>query len=254
MAAALQNLYFLFVANKLFGVDKLTTSNCFNFSDGFPKYTSYVSSFLKSCPSKYKIWLVNFAHFKIRDINQSETLAAEFPTTRNEVKMERLSWGPTTAERKLNILFYRHLHVDFQCTSGNGMLHHRNIFLRSKKWINIISSINREYVHSVAVYQKYLTRLGELIIFEPWLENYQFSQPSYLFIFWRLICWVLSFRTSTDKISVVYLFLSKNIRGLSRKKYIIGDIAWVFRLVKDKHIFVYSHTLHNLHTFKKNDK
>ena len=36
----------------------------------------------------------------------------------------------------------------------------------------------REYVYSVAVYQKYLTRLGELIIFEPWRENYHFSQPS----------------------------------------------------------------------------
>ena len=38
--------------------------------------------------------------------------------------------------------------------------------------------INKEYVPSVAVYQKYLTRLGELIIFEPWRENYHFSQPS----------------------------------------------------------------------------
>ena len=35
----------------------------------------------------------------------------------------------------------------------------------------------REYAHSVAVYQKYLTGLGELIIFEPWREN-DFSQPS----------------------------------------------------------------------------
>ena len=37
----------------------------------------------------------------------------------------------------------------------------------------------REYtcIYSVAVYQKYLTRLGELIIFEPWRENYHFSQP-----------------------------------------------------------------------------
>ena len=34
-----------------------------------------------------------------------------------------------------------------------------------------------EYVYSVAVYQKYLTRLGEMIIFSPKLENYQFSQP-----------------------------------------------------------------------------
>ena len=32
--------------------------------------------------------------------------------------------------------------------------------------------INREYVYSVAVYQKYLTRLGELIIFEPWRVRY----------------------------------------------------------------------------------
>ena len=38
--------------------------------------------------------------------------------------------------------------------------------------------VNREYVHSVVVYQKYLTRLRELIIFEPWRENYHFSQPS----------------------------------------------------------------------------
>ena len=33
-----------------------------------------------------------------------------------------------------------------------------------------------EYVYSVAVYQKYLTRLGEMIIFSPTLKGYQFSQ------------------------------------------------------------------------------
>ena len=37
--------------------------------------------------------------------------------------------------------------------------------------------IYREYVYSVAVCKKYLTRLGELIIFEPRRENYHFSQP-----------------------------------------------------------------------------
>ena len=36
----------------------------------------------------------------------------------------------------------------------------------------------REYVYSAVVYQKYLTSLRELIIFEPWRENYHFSQPS----------------------------------------------------------------------------
>ena len=35
--------------------------------------------------------------------------------------------------------------------------------------------INREYACSVAVYQKYLKRLGELIAFEPWRENFHFS-------------------------------------------------------------------------------
>ena len=59
--------------------------------------------------------------------------------------------------------------------------------------------VKREYVYSVAVYQKYLTRLGELIIFEPWLENYHFPTEldifdirqhyiRILFIFQRLIC------------------------------------------------------------------
>ena len=38
--------------------------------------------------------------------------------------------------------------------------------------------LKKEYVYSVAVYQKYLTRLGELIISEPWRENDHFSQPS----------------------------------------------------------------------------
>ena len=37
--------------------------------------------------------------------------------------------------------------------------------------------INREYVHSVAVYKRYLTRFGEMITFLPRLQNYQFSQP-----------------------------------------------------------------------------
>ena len=34
-----------------------------------------------------------------------------------------------------------------------------------------------EYVHSVEVFQKYLTQLREMIIFLARLENYQFSQP-----------------------------------------------------------------------------
>ena len=43
---------------------------------------------------------------------------------------------------------------------------------------NPVYGLYREYVYSAVVYQKYLTRLRELIIFEPWQENYHFSQPS----------------------------------------------------------------------------
>ena len=49
--------------------------------------------------------------------------------------------------------------------------------VRNNKTKKIRRSKKIEYVHSVAVYKKYLTRLGEMIIFSPRLENYQFSQP-----------------------------------------------------------------------------
>ena len=41
----------------------------------------------------------------------------------------------------------------------------------------LLVKIDNTYI-VLSLYQKYLTRLGELIIFEPWLENYHFSQPS----------------------------------------------------------------------------
>ena len=39
-----------------------------------------------------------------------------------------------------------------------------------------------ECVRSVVVYHKYQTRLGEMIIFSPRLESYQFSQLRYIFL------------------------------------------------------------------------
>ena len=52
-------------------------------------------------------------------------------------------------------------------------------YLKDKLTYSVIYDvINREFVYSAVVYQKYLTRLRELIIFEPWRENYHFSQPS----------------------------------------------------------------------------
>ena len=127
----------------------------------------------------------------------------------------------------------------------------------------IASFIHREYVHSVAVCQKYLTRLGELIIFEPWRENYQFSQPSSIFLIYDNIMYVfyLSFnvcfvefyhfkhdfsstwiRCCNDVMNHVDCVIkrdvysqkmhscSKNIRGISVVyiKNIMGDIAWIF--------------------------
>ena len=66
---------------------------------------------------------------------------------------------------------------------------------------------NREYVHSVAVYKKYLTKLGELIIFEKKKSFLQteldiFEKRQHyvriLFTFQRLICLVLLFLKPTN--------------------------------------------------------
>ena len=51
--------------------------------------------------------------------------------------------------------------------------------IRNNKTQQIICcKINRIRIHSAAVYKKYLTGLGEMIIFSPRRENYLFSQPS----------------------------------------------------------------------------
>ena len=52
------------------------------------------------------------------------------------------------------------------------------IFIHLYIVTTVITRGYREYVYSAVVYQKYLTRLRELIIFSPWRENYHFSQPS----------------------------------------------------------------------------
>ena len=52
--------------------------------------------------------------------------------------------------------------------------------------------INRIRIYSAVVYQKYLTRLREMIIFSPRLENYQFSQPSQIFLIYDSTIYVFS--------------------------------------------------------------
>ena len=63
---------------------------------------------------------------------------------------------------------------------------------------------NREYVSSVAVYQKYPTRLGELIIFKLWCSCSKSMDPLY--------------------------------RPIYQKIYrpITGDVAWILAYLKDK--------------------
>ena len=113
-------------------------------------------------------------------------------------------------------------------------------------------SIYREYVYSVAVYRKNLTRLGELIILEPWRENYHFFQPAKLYTYSLYLSApdLLSFISTSDKheFSSIWNLISscndvmnhvdcvikrdvypqkmhscsKNIRGIS-KKYIMDN-------------------------------
>ena len=52
-----------------------------------------------------------------------------------------------------------------------------------------------KYIHSVVVYQKHLTQLGEMIIFSPRLENYQFSQPLSVFLIYGNTMYLFSITT-----------------------------------------------------------
>ena len=53
----------------------------------------------------------------------------------------------------------------------------RFVCVRNKKTQQTDVERKIEYVHSFAVYQKYLTQFREIIILSPRLENYQFCQP-----------------------------------------------------------------------------
>ena len=80
---------------------------------------------------------------------------------------------------RVNVTFYDAANM----TSLQNVIHF-HILLNSCLSVLEITKLNKsdverkiEYVHSAFVYQKYLTRLREMIIFSPRLENYQFSQP-----------------------------------------------------------------------------
>ena len=67
--------------------------------------------------------------------------------------------------------------------------------------------INREYIYSVAVYQKYLTMLGELkfsSLGELDIFDIRQHYKRMLFLFQRLICSVLLFLTSKNINLAVY--------------------------------------------------
>ena len=84
---------------------------------------------------------------------------------------------------------------------------------------NFVSSLylkgirNREYIDSVVVYEKYVTRLGELIIFKPWRENYHFSQPSSIFLIYDSTMYV--FYLSFNICFVEFYFLKPTNMNLA---------------------------------------
>ena len=85
---------------------------------------------------------------------------------------------------RVKVTFYDELNVihDVNTTPNPYPYTAKFIFVgvTNKSGVNK-SGVEREYVYSVAVYQKYLTRLGEMIIFSTRLENYQ--SPTSLDIF-----------------------------------------------------------------------
>ena len=62
--------------------------------------------------------------------------------------------------------------------TGATSVRSKNIFTDISRYPTGNHEINREYVYSAVVNQKYLTGLRDLINFEPWRENYHISQPS----------------------------------------------------------------------------
>ena len=90
--------------------------------------------------------------------------------------------------------------------------------------------MNRIYVHSVVLYQKYLTRLGEMIIFSPRLENYQFFKPLGTICFFSLVV------SSTDSVTRLFnSFPNDRILDWSNLRAFADDILKVARIL----IFVF---------------
>ena len=59
-----------------------------------------------------------------------------------------------------------------------------------------------------------LTKLGELIIFEPWRENYDFSQPSKIFLIYGNTIYSYSIYLSTSDIHPFeYIIIKKYMKS-----------------------------------------
>ena len=70
----------------------------------------------------------------------------------------------------------KNLSLDIHCDPDLGLT--RQITQMALLLVKENPCVNREYLYSIVVYQKYLTSLGEMIIFEHGRENYHFSQSS----------------------------------------------------------------------------
>ena len=68
----------------------------------------------------------------------------------------------------------------------------------------------REYVYSAVVYQKYLTRLRELIIFEPWREKIiSLNRVRYL-LYTTALCTYSIHLSTSDLLSFVISYTGKH--------------------------------------------
>ena len=78
----------------------------------------------------------------------------------------------------VNVTFYDAVNmINDVITAANPFPDTVNFTLSVLEIIKLKKSDVEEYVHIVAVYIKYLTRLGGMITFSPRLEIFQFSQP-----------------------------------------------------------------------------
>ena len=90
-----------------------------------------------------------------------------------------------------------------------------------QNWFEVLYIVHREIVYNVDIYQKYLTRLGEVIIFEPWGEiiissnrvrYFWYTTALFMYSIYISTSDLLSFISNTDihELSSVWKWISSS--------------------------------------------